>query len=232
MPAEPHPSSMDTTTTTTTTAADAALPRLSPPPRRLSGAQWLSVMTTGAWQHVAPFAVVFMYVAIKWPFVQWTGRPVDWFAVVAVTGALGFRALLVVPQFRKNREDVQLLRDGLVARASIVEKRGRPGHRGLGTIWTLTFRFQTSQGTEHTFTGEANDRDVVRMLDEDTELVIYDPRDPDNAVLLDALPDHLRVAEDGSLTPIPWRRGLVRSIPVVVLIVSVVVNLLRIVAAI
>ncbi|MBM4283180.1 MAG: hypothetical protein FJ137_21345 [Deltaproteobacteria bacterium] len=62
-------------------------------------------------------------------------------------------------------------------------------------------------------------RDLGRLVDEEAELLVYDADRPGRALLLDALPDHVRVADDGSLTPIPWSRGLLRSIPLVAAVV-------------
>ena len=117
----------------------------------------------------------------------------------------------------RNRRDLGLLRDGLLTRGTIVERTSRPVKST--TEWTLTFRYVTARDGAQTTRVVVRERDFGRLVDEEAELLVYGAARPERALLLDALPDHVRVAEDGSLTPIPWRRGLLRSIPLVAAVV-------------
>jgi hypothetical protein len=50
--------------------------------------------------------------------------------------------------------------------------------------------------------------------------MLYDAGDIHHAVLLDALPDHVRIDGDGRLTAIPWHRAARRALPLLAVLVA------------
>ena len=63
-------------------------------------------------------------------------------------------------------------------------------------VMRLTFRFEDEYGASHT--ADALSHRTARLRDEDRELIVYDPRNPSNAAVLDELPSRPRVGPDGN----------------------------------
>ncbi len=58
------------------------------------------------------------------------------------------------------------------------------------TIYRLFFKFTDEEGNEHTAIGETHK--VHKLTDEEEEPLVYDQNNPENAVMLDALPSVVR----------------------------------------
>lgn len=154
----------------------------------------------------------------------WTDEHQPTLAFFWVTlAALFCGAAVAVAAAVQNLRDLQLLRDGVLTMGTLVERTSRQTRHGR--MWTLVFRYTTARAGEQTTRLEVSERDLGRVVDEDAEPIVYDPHRPDRALLLDALPDRVRVDGDGNLTPIPLRRGLVRISPLFVAVVFVVVGI-------
>jgi hypothetical protein len=127
------------------------------------------------------------------------------FAIAALAGGAVQAVALT-----RNARDLRVLRHGRLSEGKLVEKIEKPHRRGVN--WTLVFSYPTTSGQQRT-TVKVENANVDRLVDADREPLVYDPHAPAYAVLLDALPDHVRVDDDGALTPVPWRRGLMRALP-------------------
>jgi hypothetical protein len=134
------------------------------------------------------------------------------FAIAGLAGVAVFAVALV-----RNVRDLRVLRHGRLSEGKLVEKIEKPHSRGVN--WTLVFSYPTTSGQQRT-TVQVENANVDRLVDAEREPLVYDPRAPAYAVLLDALPDHVRVDDDGALTPVPWRRGLVRALPMAAVVVA------------
>jgi hypothetical protein len=130
-----------------------------------------------------------------------------WLTVALLAGAFGFAFAAVF----QNRRDLFLLRDGLLTTGKIIDRQSRKVKQG--TVWTLVFLYKTVRAGEQTTRVVVHEKALGRLVDEEAELLVYDPANPSRALLLDALPDHVRAHADGEWTPIPWQRGALRTIP-------------------
>jgi hypothetical protein len=112
----------------------------------------------------------------------------------------------------RNARDLRLLRRGrttvghLVARHT-TETRG-------DTVWTLTWEYATDRGLRRTAV-EVPEHEAGRLVDDHAEPMLYDPLVPERALVLDALPDRIRVVDGRLVTSSPNRVGL-RLLPVAV----------------
>jgi hypothetical protein len=142
---------------------------------------------------------------------------------LAIAGLAGFAVLAIA--LHRNVRDLRVLRHGRLSHGKVVEKTQRTHRRGVS--WTLVFAYPTTGGPQRT-TVKVDNAEVERLIDEEREPLVYDPRVPSYAVLLDALPDHVRVDDYGGLTSVPWGRGLVRALPIAAVLVAVVWGLFAI----
>jgi hypothetical protein len=122
-----------------------------------------------------------------------------------------------------NRRDLVLLRDGVLTTGTIIDRTERS--TGKGIVWTLFFRYVTARDGEKMKKIVVEQADLERLIDEAAEPLLYDPARPERALLLDALPDRIRVTADGALTSIPWERGLLRLVPVVAAVAAFIATL-------
>jgi hypothetical protein len=150
-----------------------------------------------------------------------SGPPREGVLPYAIAGLAGVGVLVVA--LHRNARDLRVLRHGRVSAGKIVEKTQRTHRRGVS--WTLVFSYPTTAGPRRT-TVKVENAEAERLVDEEREPLVYDPRAPSYAVLLDALPDRVRVDDHGALTPVPWQRGLVRALPIVAVLLALAWGLL------
>ena len=146
--------------------------------------------------------LVFGICTIGWWFIAAEVRalPTDDSTIEALAwlclSILPLSGLLILWYFLwRGRRNCQLLRDGLLASATLVSKEERPGGRKTPPYYILTFEFQDAQGTaRRTIVNVTNPKSLE---DEPQKLVLYDPHHENRAALLDAIPGRPRLAEDG-----------------------------------
>jgi hypothetical protein len=129
---------------------------------------------------------------------------------------VGIAWLVWLVAWRDNARDLRLLREGRISDATLVGRRTRKFERKREHF--LTFSYPTHRGTAET-TVLVDDDGRARLSDE-REPMLYDAGDIHHAVLLDALPDHVRIDGDGRLTAIPWHRAARRALPLLAVLVA------------
>ena len=104
-----------------------------------------------------------------------------------------FVALSLVSGFKSNR----LLSHGNVALGTLISKEPTNTRINNQTVYKLTFEFTTDTGQRCEAT--ARSHQPYALEDEPQEQLLYDPQNPENAVLLDNLPGEPDIDEFGNI---------------------------------
>lgn len=104
---------------------------------------------------------------------------------------------LVVGGYFYGRSRLRLLRDGLPARGTLVDKRRLKDDKGRSKGFRMVFSFRDQHGQPRQVTVDT--QNAADLEDDPTELLFYDPDRPERATLFDALPGHPRVDDAGGL---------------------------------
>ncbi len=120
--------------------------------------------------------------------------------------------------FNANR----LLSQGRLAWGTLTNKQRTNTRINNQTVFQLTFTFTTTEGRQYKAT--ANSHQPYVLEDEPREQLLYDPHQPTNAVLLDALPGEPDIDESGNLHVANIGRSL-RSLilPTVVIVINLMI---------
>jgi len=102
---------------------------------------------------------------------------------------------------RKGLRASRLLRRGKPGFGTLVSKEATATEINEQTVYKLTFEFTADDG--ETYTAVAKTHLPESLEDEEQERLLYDPRDPSCAVLLDNLPGGPRVDGTGNLQAAP-----------------------------
>ena len=123
--------------------------------------------------------------------------------------------------YLRGRRSLRLLARGRTARGRLVEEQQALGKVNNRRVFALTFAFETEHGEQHRTTARTHRPELLE--DQAEELLLYDPRAPARATLLDHLPGKPKVGDDGQLTSgsgaPPW---LYLSMPVACALTNVV----------
>ncbi len=92
--------------------------------------------------------------------------------------------------FRRGIPKIHAIRCGIMTRGRFVKMTGTGGSINNQTIYDLHFSFKDRMGNEFTAIGTTHKTEPV--LDEAEERIIYDPDNPSNAVVVDAMPGTVR----------------------------------------
>jgi hypothetical protein len=119
---------------------------------------------------------------------------------------------LILPGFGKGFKRKRLLMYGQIAPGKLIDKK----ETNRKTIYKLTFEFNTPDGMAHTVTTKTHQTE--KLTDQPWEAVVYEPVEPDCAVLLDNLPGKPEFDEFGQMKPKPLTGALIGiGIPVAIL---------------
>lgn len=91
----------------------------------------------------------------------------------------------------------RLMREGTLTTAELVGKETTSGRVNNQPVMKLTYVFQDEYGATHNVV--AMSHDTARLEDEPRELVLYDPRAPEQATVLDEMSAQPRVTAQGNL---------------------------------
>ncbi len=94
--------------------------------------------------------------------------------------------LVVLRGLRRGLRDVHLLTHGQPATGVLKSKRATATKINDRQVYELTFEFAGDDGTKHT--AKARTHQAELLTDDAEELLVYDPMQPDRAVMIDALP--------------------------------------------
>lgn len=125
-------------------------------------------------------------------------RPFDGFVAFVLIFPLIGLVLASVQLFRARRP-IDLLRRGLVGKATLVEKHPTNTRINKRTVYRMVFSYQDER--EQTFRVEARTHQPELLEDEAHEQVLYDPHRPGYATLVDHLPGAPRVDAQGRIVP-------------------------------
>lgn len=111
----------------------------------------------------------------------------------------------------------QLLRKGRLSWGRLKDNRPTNVTINNRPVMALTFEFRAYDGRH--FQIVAKSHEPERLEDEPEELVLYDPTDPEYAVVLDALPGPPFIRPDGEIAPSGWPKVVwVLAVPALSLI--------------
>jgi hypothetical protein len=105
-------------------------------------------------------------------------------------------AVLGLGSLLRRLRPLRLLRTGTLTTGVLETTESTSSHVNNQPVMKLTFRFQDARGGEHT--AVAKTHRTYALQDEPRELVVYDPRNPGIASVLDELPCQPRVGPDGA----------------------------------
>lgn len=105
-------------------------------------------------------------------------------------------AVLVLSAAKSGVLAARLLRYGILARGSLVGRVRQKQMINGQHVELLTFRFSDDRGAEHEMT--ARTHDVETLVDAVDEALLYDPWQPEHAVLLGDLPGKPRLDDEGA----------------------------------
>lgn len=117
---------------------------------------------------------------------------------------------LLVPGFLRGRKACWLLASGNLGEAQLQSREATNVRVNNQTVFRFTFQFQATDGLSHAVVVKTHETEKVG--DEATEKVIYDPFNPDCAVVLDALPGSFVVDEQGLIQTASPRAAIVALI--------------------
>jgi len=104
----------------------------------------------------------------------------------------------------------RLLRHGQVGLGRLIAKAPTNTSINDQTVYKLTFEFTAGDGQQYTAIAKSHRTRVLE--DEAEEQLVYDPRNPANAVLLDSLPGEPDIDELGQIQVAHFRRSLLSLI--------------------
>jgi len=105
--------------------------------------------------------------------------------------------IMVVYSLMEGIKGIRLLRGGVLAQATLISAEPTSMSVNNRPVFRLTFDFTDTDGSLHEVTSRTTQPELLQ--DQKTEPVLYDPRNPDSAVLLDSLPGSPRLTPEGSL---------------------------------
>ncbi len=116
-------------------------------------------------------------------------KPVGLFALfIYIFPAIGLSFLFLA--IKRGIPAIKALKCGLITRGTFVRMESTGGSINNQTIFDVYFTFKDITGREYTAKGSTHKTWLVQ--DEPEERIIYDPGDPANAVVIDAMPSAVK----------------------------------------
>jgi len=124
------------------------------------------------------------------------------FFVLMILGVFpGIGVLLIVLGVRKGAKARKLLKTGRLSLASILQQEATGTRINEKPVMKITYTFTDQDGQAHRFTHKTHEIEAITD-DVGGERVLYDPRNPSDAFLLDELPGSGHVTPDGAFEPV------------------------------
>jgi hypothetical protein len=127
--------------------------------------------------------------------------------------------------FKMGAKRNALLKNGLVAMGTLVDKAPTNTSVNRQTVWELTFEFTTRDGRKART--KALSHQPQRMEDEAQEALLYDPANPERAYVLDEAPSRPKIDMTGALQGNPVRAVLALILPAIAIAVNVLFVMAR-----
>lgn len=99
---------------------------------------------------------------------------------------LGLGVLFLVTGLKKWKKRQFLCEKGHIAEAILVDKKPTPLRLNKRRLYLYTFQFTDSVGQTHQFVQYT--RQTHSLEDDQAERILYDPKHPTNALVIDTLP--------------------------------------------
>ena len=129
--------------------------------------------------------------------------------------------LIAVGGFRDGMQKAGVMRDGKLTKGKLSSKRATTTRINNRTVFEMTFEFIDDNGRFHRAKVRTNHPEFLE--DDPKENMLYEPRFPSKAVLLDALPGRLTTNESGDvLVANPFAPAAVMILPALVLVVNAI----------
>ena len=122
------------------------------------------------------------------PFDAWSG-------LTGLVPAVGLG--LIVAGIRRGGRHADLLENGRLAWGKLVSKEATSGHVNQKTVYKMTFEFTADN--RRTYQVVTKTHATAELEDEEHELILYEPGNPDVAVVADSLPAGVRIDEKGQV---------------------------------
>ncbi len=111
------------------------------------------------------------------PFSAWIGLFIGIFPTIGLV----FLAFAIT----KGLKNIYLVTNGILTKGKVVGKEATNTKINGRTLFRMFFEFKTQNG--HTITSKCTTTEPENVLDEAEEMLLYDPRTPEKAVLLDTV---------------------------------------------
>jgi len=130
---------------------------------------------------------------------------------------LGF----VIVSLVRSRKRLRLLRDGITGVGTLVDRKATHTQINNQTVFKYTYEFTSKDGNTYQAVGRSHLPDI---FSEEDEPLLYDPLNPNYAVMMDNIPGSPRIDEAGNIhTDKPFLSVLVLVIPLATLIAHTIV---------
>jgi len=106
-------------------------------------------------------------------------------------------ALMLATGVRRGVRANRLLEAGMLALGRVTGKRATRTRINKRPVWEFTFTFTADDGRTHQ--AKARTHETERLTDPRGEFLLYDPFQPETAILLDNIPGAVRIGEMGVL---------------------------------
>ena len=118
-----------------------------------------------------------------------------WSALTALVPVVGLG--LIVAGVRRGGRHADLLENGRLAWGKMVSKEATQARVNRKTVYKMTFEFTADN--RRTYQVETRTHATEELEDEEHELILYQPGNPDVAVVADGLPAGVRIDEKGQV---------------------------------
>lgn len=125
--------------------------------------------------------------------------------------------VMVVVSLRQGRKACDLLAHGVQTTGTLISKDSTNVRVNNRQVYAFTFSFKTAQGEFHNAVSKTSL--VERFENPTAEPLVYDPKNPERAVMLDNLPGAPHINEAGEIVvKSPWRAIALLIIPAATII--------------
>ena len=118
-----------------------------------------------------------------------------WTLFVAIFPGLGLTFMVI--GLRSNLNRLRILRVGKTTRGRLVSKEPTNTRINNRTVYKFTFEYEDEDGNTHQVSDKTHITELLE--DEETERLIYNPRNPSEGMLVDVLPGKPPIDELGNI---------------------------------
>lgn len=123
----------------------------------------------------------------------------------------------ISPQFKEELEDKGMSIEEYAQKDLDARIENEPQN----VILKYFFEFKTREGMTHKVEAKVKYNDGDILEDEEDELILYNPNNPDKAVVYDAIKNAPKILSDGSFGPAPYSKMSVLIVPLVVILMNI-----------